>query len=128
MEDQFLSPQQMARQLARRLRNNPTEAEKVLWEKLRDKKFMGYKFLFQHPVFYRDNNLLKFFIADFYCHKLRFIIEVDGGVHKNQKEYDQMRTERLSLKNIKVIRVQNTEVLENVNRVLICIKDQIGAI
>ena len=118
----------MARQLARRLRNNPTEAEKVLWKKLRNKQFMGYKFLFQHPVFYRNNNRLRFFIADFYCHKLRFIIEVDGGIHEIQKEYDQIRTEFLSLKKIKVIRVQNNEVLENVNRVLIHIKDQILSI
>ncbi len=128
MSAKKITTQQIARQLARQLRNNPTEAEKVLWAKLRNKQFMGYKFLFQHPVFYKNNNWLKFFIADFYCHKLRLIIEVDGGVHETQKEYDHARTELLSLKNINVIRIQNIDVMENVNRVLINIKGQIYTI
>ncbi len=128
MYKQRLRPQQIARQLACQMRANPTEAEKALWTKLKGKQFMDYKFLFQHPVFYKKDDRLKFFIADFYCHKLRLIIEVDGGVHESQKEYDQARTELLSLKKIKVIRFKNTDVLENINKVLICIKDQICAI
>ncbi len=116
----------MARQLARQLRNNATEAEKVLWDKIRNKQFMGLKFLFQHPVFYKMDDRLKFFIADFYCHQLRFIIEVDGGVHESQNEYDHARTELLRAKNIKVIRIKNEDIFNNINRVLINVKKQIS--
>ncbi len=128
MYKQQLRPQQIARQLARELRNNPTEAEKVLWEKLRNRRFMGYKFLFQHPVFYKNDNRVKFFIADFYCHKLHLIVEVDGGVHESQHEYDIVRTEFLNAKNINVIRIKNEEVFSNINRSLIYIKKQISSI
>ena len=121
-----MNKQQTARHLARQLRSNPTKAEKVLWEELRNKQFMGYKFLFQHPIFYKKDDGLKFFIADFYCHKLRLIIEVDGGIHENQREYDRIRTELLVSKEMKVIRFKNKEVLRNINKILICIKEQIS--
>lgn len=86
---------------------------------------MGYKFLSQHPLFYKWNNKVKFFIEDFYCHKLKLVIEVDGGIHKNQKEYDIERTRYLSAKNMKVIRFQNKDVLENPNKILANIKKQL---
>lgn len=72
---------QFARQLAREFRKNPTPAEKQLWTKLRGKHLLGLKFLFQHPIFYRYENKKRFFVADFYCHKLKLVIEVDGGIH-----------------------------------------------
>jgi len=54
--------------LGRKLRRNMTSAEKVLWNILRRKSFSGYKFLRQHPVFYRINRKwIDFYIADFYC-------------------------------------------------------------
>ena len=123
-----LSPQQYARQRARKLRKTATEAEKILWRKLRNKQFMGYKFLFQHPVFYTTNNRIKFFIADFYCHRLLLIIEVDGGIHEQQKEYDKIRTELLVNKKYKLIRFSNEEVQNNINKVLIDLKKEVNKI
>lgn len=67
---------------AKELRNNMTEAEKLLWGKLQKNKIMGLRFKAQHPI--------DIFIADFYCHKLKLVIEVDGGIHNlpENKEYE----------------------------------------
>jgi len=64
------------------LRENMTQAEKILWEKLKDRTLFKQKFRSQHPI--------DIFIVDFYCHSLRLVIEVDGDYHleKNQHEYD----------------------------------------
>jgi len=110
---------QLARKLARNLRNNPTEAEKLLWQKLRKRQFMEYKFLRQHPVIYRNNEKVNFFIADFYCHELRLIIEVDGEIHRKQEDYDDARTEILNMKKFYVKRFLNKAIFSNINKVLI---------
>jgi very-short-patch-repair endonuclease len=68
--------------LARNLRKNQTSSEEFLWKILRRNNLSGYKFLRQHPVYYRiDKGWVEFFIADFYCAKLQLIIEVDGPIH-----------------------------------------------
>jgi very-short-patch-repair endonuclease len=60
--------------LAAELRKNMTDAEKVLWQQLRNRKLGDLKFRRQHPV--------GIFILDFYCHEKKLAIEVDGGIHK----------------------------------------------
>jgi superfamily II DNA helicase RecQ/very-short-patch-repair endonuclease len=91
---------------ARNNRKQSTEAEKRLWEVLRDKK-TGYKFRRQHPI---EN-----FIVDFVCIEKRLIVEVDGGYHtiQDQNEYDVYRSMMLFQKGFKVLRFNNEEVLEN---------------
>lgn len=128
MIKQKLRTQQLARQLASDLRKNMTETEQVLWNKLRSRQFMGFKFLNQHPLFYNLNNRVKFFIADFYCHQIRLVIEVDGGIHETQEDYDILRSELLATKNIRVARIKNVELGENINKVLIRLKKQINKI
>ncbi len=59
---------------AKALRQQMTNAEKRVWEMLRGKKILGLKFRSQHPMY--------FFIADFYCHQLKLVIEIDGGIHQ----------------------------------------------
>ncbi len=79
-------------QLARQLRKNPTPAEKILWEHARKKKISGYKLLRQQPIIYKEIDEKKyFFIADFCCYQSKLIIEVDGGIHTLQKDYDEAR-------------------------------------
>ncbi len=97
---------------AKQLRENMTNAESILWEKLKNNRFHGLKFRCQHPIHK--------YIADFYCHKLKLIIEIDGGYHltKNQDEYDNERTENLEFNEIKVIRFTNEEVENNLENVL----------
>jgi very-short-patch-repair endonuclease len=97
--------------LARDLRSNQTPAEIVLWNILRRKNLSAFKFLRQHPIFYRVNKeWVEFFIADFYCAKLQLIIEVDGKIHEQQKEYDNERDSKLLEKGISVVRIKNEEV------------------
>ena len=101
------------------LRRNETKAEKLLWEKLRNNQLEGLKFRRQHPV--------NIYIADFYCHKFKLIIELDGDYHdqEEQKQKDEVRTEVLRLNDLKIIRFKNEEVEQDINQVLITIKNKI---
>jgi very-short-patch-repair endonuclease len=93
-------------------RKNQTEAEKVLWSALKNKKLGGFKFRRQHP--------LATYILDFYCHEAKLCVEIDGGYHqkKSQKEYDEIRTSLLEIEGgITVIRFSNEQVLTSFNSV-----------
>lgn len=90
---------------AKELRKNMTKVERKLWyDYLRTFKFRVHR---QRPI---DN-----FIVDFYCPKLKLVIEVDGDIHctENAQEYDRQRTEILEGYGLKVIRFTNEEVLQN---------------
>ena len=111
--------------LAGKLRNNQTPSEKLLWEILRRKSLFGYKFLRQHTIFYRvDKNWVYFYVPDFYCSRLKLIIELDGPVHLGKIEYDTDRDEKLTSKGIKVLRFKNEE-LNDINNVIGIIKKTI---
>lgn len=62
---------------AKLLRENMTIPEQILWQQLKGKKMLNLRFRPQHPV---DR-----FIADFYCHPIKLVIEVDGGIHKSKR-------------------------------------------
>jgi imidazole glycerol-phosphate synthase subunit HisF len=93
--------------LAQQMRNNPTEAESALWKILRRFRQSGFPFRRQHPI--------EFYIADFYCHNLRLIIEVDGEIHKEKEIqiHDEGRTGELERFGIKVLRFTNDEILHH---------------
>lgn len=101
---------------ARYLRKEETKAEKMLWKKLRNRK-LGIKFRRQHPI---DN-----FILDFYAPEISLAIELDGSAHKENQEYDKLRTKYLKSKNINVIRFWNSEVENNLEEVILKIKAEI---
>ncbi len=94
---------------ARKLRGNMTEAEQRLWEFLKSKP-SGFKFRRQHP--------LGIYILDFYCHKLRISIEVDGGYHftAEQKAKDAERTAYVTNLGITEYRFTNEEILVNLDK------------
>jgi very-short-patch-repair endonuclease len=98
--------------LAEAMRKNSTYAEKALWKYL--KKFRSESLVFrrQHPI--------DFYIADFYCHKIKLVIEVDGDIHLNEEnfKYDDSRSGELERFGIKVIRFRNEDVLSNINSVI----------
>jgi very-short-patch-repair endonuclease len=98
--------------LCRRLRNNATEAEILLWDCLRASRVDGFKFRRQHPI--------GRYIADFYCREARLVIELEGSVHnrKEQKDYDRIRQETLKLRGLRLLRIKNREVERNVQGVL----------
>ena len=103
------SPEIIAR--ARKLRNRTTLSEKILWQELRKKRLNRLIFRRQHPI--------SRFIVDFYCHELRFVIEVDGSVHdsEKQKEKDRNRSAELANLGLTVIRFRNEEILKNERKV-----------
>jgi very-short-patch-repair endonuclease len=107
-----------AKQTARLLRQNQTPAEEILWKNLKNRKWKGLKFNRQFPIPFNYHGQSRFFIADFYCHELKLVIEVDGGIHSNQKEYDQLRTIIISMLNIRVIRFSNEQIITDVKAVL----------
>lgn len=106
---------------AKQMRNNPTEAENILWQELRNQN-LGDKFRRQH--------LIDDFIVDFVCLSKKVVVEVDGGYHlaQEQKEYDEQRTIILNKKGFKVIRFKNEEVIGNIEAVLSKIKSELDAV
>lgn len=113
-------------ELARDLRKNQTASEKLLWQNLRNRKLNGFKFNRQFPIVYGRNfdGTSLFFIADFYCHESKLIIELDGKIHEFQKEYDKERDAILNQLGLSVIRIKNEE-LENISKVLEKISSQL---
>ena len=105
---------QLARMLSRELRSNPTDAEKTLWTALKNRQFLNLKFLRQHPIYYQYNNKKSFFIADFYCHEIKMVVELDGRIHVKHKDHDQIRTEILDFKDIQVVRYKNEEITKDI--------------
>jgi very-short-patch-repair endonuclease len=95
---------------ARVLRRNQTDAEAALWQKLRGRGLSGYKIRRQVPV--------GPYVADFLCKEAMLIVEIDGGQHTEQVEYDQYRTDFLQAHGYKVARFWNNEVLMNLDGVL----------
>ncbi len=104
---------------AARLRDSMTETEKKLWEYLKTKP-MGFKFRRQHPI--------AGYVLDFYCHRLRLSIEIDGGYHlqKEQKEKDLARTDYLKTLGILELRFLNEQVLNDYETIKSIINAQLG--
>lgn len=87
-----------------------TKAEKVLWQALRANRLNGWHF--------RRQQIISGYIADFYCHAASLVIELDGGIHVAQRDYDQERTELINLHGIEVVRIKNEQVLQDLPKVL----------
>lgn len=101
---------------AKLLRKEATKAEQILWKALRGKS-IGIKFRRQHPF--------DMFIVDFYAPSIKLAIELDGSTHLTSanKNYDEMRTDYLELKEVTVLRFWNSEVEKHLEKVLSTIKD-----
>ena len=96
--------------LSQELRKNPTESESRLWKILRKKQMKGFKFLRQKPLIYSEKYRIKsFFIADFYCSRMKLVIEVDGKIHDYQKHYDKERDIVIQELGLEVLRIKNEE-------------------
>ena len=95
---------------AKQLRKHQTPAEETLWQAIRKHQLGGYKF--------RRQEIIGPFIVDFYNHQNGLIIEVDGGIHLQQQEYDAARTEWLEAHGYVVIRFMNDEVLLHLDKVI----------
>jgi len=99
-------------EIARHLRKTQTQAEKILWQKLRNRRLAGLKFLRQHPI--------GGYVVDFYCHEVRLLVELEGSIHDlpSQKEYDEERFKNLRSRNLKILRFRNEMVIQEIDSVL----------
>ncbi len=103
-----LEPQKRKR---RNLRNRATVAERILWQKIRNSQ-IGYKFRRQHGI--------KQYIVDFYCPKLKLVVEIDGDTHSTNEEiiYDYKRQKVIENLGLKVKRYNNSDIKKNAEAVL----------
>ncbi|HUK10363.1 MAG TPA: DUF559 domain-containing protein [Stellaceae bacterium] len=99
--------------MARRLRQNATHVERILWCALRE-RLSEWKFRRQHPIGRR--------IADFACPQFKLVVELDGSQHAIHEVADERRTTELAQHGYRVIRFWNSEVLDNLDGVLEAIR------
>ena len=95
---------------ARRMRKSPTKAEALLWEHLRAKQLMGFKFRRQH--------IIQTFIVDFYCPACKLVVEIDGPIHRRQMDYDREREANLLAMGYQVLRFSNQAVINDIGGVI----------
>ena len=108
-------------ELAKELRKNMTAAEEFLWEKLRNRQFLGLKFRRQHPV--------EIFVVDFICIEKYLVVEVDGEIHQNpeQKEWDENRAAEIEKFGLTILRFTNEEVIFQTDMVMGKIKEYVSS-
>ena len=104
-----LKSQKQKRQL---LRNHATDAERILWSRLKGRQLLGFKFRRQHGI--------GVFVLDFYCPESKLAIEIDGATHRSEaeREYDRRRQEYIELYKIHFLRFTNSDVYINLDSVL----------
>ena len=113
---------QIAKVVCRELRKNSSEAERIFWEKVRNKQFLGKKFYRQYPIFHDITGKETFFVADFYCFTDKLVIKLDGKYHKYRLKKDVDRTKILNHLGLNVIRFSNDEIINNLEEALLEIK------
>lgn len=96
--------------VAKQFRREMTLAEKCFWNAVKGNKVDGLHF--------RRQQIIDGFVADFYCDKLKLVVEIDGGVHEKQKDYDAERDRIIKTHGLTVWRFKNEEVLKNIEQVL----------
>ena len=107
------------KEVARKLRGNPTLSEVLLWHQLKKRELMGYDFHRQKPI---DG-----YIVDFFCSKLGLIIEIDGGSHSGKAETDRERQSRLEGLSLHFLRFSDADVKDNMEGVVLRIREWISS-
>ena len=103
---------------AKELRRQMTPEETILWQHLRANRLNGFHF--------RRQQIIDGFIADLYCHAARLVIEVDGNIHQHQADYDAERDRVLSARGLRLLRIKNEDVRQNLHSVLVRISQLCG--
>jgi very-short-patch-repair endonuclease len=92
------------------MRHEMTPAERKLWESLRGSRLGGFHF--------RRQQILGYYFADFYCHQAALVVEIDGGIHQEQQEYDREREQGLQEMGLRLLRFSNKDVFQDFERVV----------
>ncbi|MFI3164576.1 MAG: endonuclease domain-containing protein [Bacillota bacterium] len=102
---------------ARKMRKHPTFQERLLWK----------EYLRNHKYKFRRQHVIGAFVVDFYCHELKFVIELDGGQHYLDEEmaYDERRTKYLNRLGIEVFRLDNIHINEHIESAIRFIEEAI---
>lgn len=98
--------------IARDLRQRQTTAEELLWECLRGRRLGGLKFRRQHPAAGTR------YVVDFFSYEHRLVIELDGGIHAVQREADTLRQQNLESQGLRVLRIANDQIFNDLETVL----------
>lgn len=106
------------KEISKKNRKNPTEAEKIFWNLVVSRNKLKYRFLRQKPI--------GRCILDFYCSSLLLNIEIDGSSHNFKKGWDEARDKYLEIRGIKTIRYTNDEILNNIDKVILDLKEKIN--
>ena len=113
--DQYMTP----KEFARFQRKNLTPEETIMWNLLRNRKMIGYKFLRQHPIkVWETNGRYHFFYADFYCSEKKLVVEIDGLIHTIQEDCDKSRDYIMLELKYEILRITNEEVNKDLVSVL----------
>jgi very-short-patch-repair endonuclease len=97
-----------------------TDVERLLWHALRGRQLNGHRFRRQHPI--------GSYIADFACIEQQLVLELDGGQHQEQAQYDERRTAYLQVHGWQVLRFWNNDVINNFDGVLFAIAEHLKAL
>ena len=111
-----MKPRHSLQDFARELRNNATEVEGLLWRHLKNRQLEGVKFRRQQPI--------ESYIVDFISFEKKIAVELDGGQHSENGDYDEQRDACLTANGFTVLRFWNNDVLENIEGVLEVIREQ----
>jgi len=107
------------KQIARTLRKNMTLSEILLWQQLKKKQVLGYDFHRQKPI---DE-----YVVDFYCPRLKLVLEIDGDSHDGKEDADRIRQEKLESLGLTILRFWDSDVKSNVDGVVEQLREWIEA-
>jgi very-short-patch-repair endonuclease len=110
MEDRWVRYNPRLKQIARTLRKNMTLSEILLWQQLKNKQLLGNDFHRQKPI---DE-----YVVDYYCPKLKLVLEIDGDSHDGKEEADRIRQEKLESLGLTVLRYWDSDVKNNIDGIV----------
>ena len=119
MEDRWVRYNPRLKQIARKLRKDMTLSEILLWQQIKGKQLLGYDFHRQKPI---DE-----YVVDYYCPRLKLIIEIDGDSHEGKEEEDKIRQEKLESLGLTVLRYWDWDVKSNVDGIVEHLREWIEA-
>jgi very-short-patch-repair endonuclease len=119
MEDRWIRYNPRLKKISQTLRKNMTLSEILLWQQLKKKQVLGYDFHRQKPI---DE-----YVADFYCPRLKLVIEIDGDSHDGKEDADRKRQEKLESLGLTVMRFWDSDVKSNVDGIVEQLREWIEA-
>jgi len=119
MRNQWIEYNPRLKQIARKLRKDMTLSEILLWQHIKGKQLLGYDFHRQKPI--------NEYVVDFYCPRLKLILEIDGDSHEGKEEADKIRQEKLESLSLTVMRFWDWDVKSNVDGIVEHLREWIEA-